>query len=69
MTDAGTEMDTLINERSSTTSSGGWTYQYDLDGNLTERDNGTAEDCEKWSLPETPPAGVKRASMTPRRRW
>jgi len=32
------------------TSSGGWTYQYDADGNMTDKNNGTTEGCEKWEL-------------------
>jgi len=47
--DAGTETDvrSYNNLNQLETSSGDWSYQYDLDGNLTGKNNGTAEDCEK----------------------
>jgi RHS repeat-associated protein len=32
------------------TSSGGWTYQYDLDGNMTGKNNGAAEGNERWEF-------------------
>jgi hypothetical protein len=52
VTDAGAETDTRAynNLNQLTTSSGGWTYQYDLDGNMVGKNNGTAEDCEKWEF-------------------
>ena len=52
VTDAGTETDvrSYNNLNQLETSSGDWSYQYDLDGNLTGKNNGTAEDCEKWEF-------------------
>lgn len=39
-------------------SSGGWTYEHDLDGNLTMKTNGTDEGNERWEFEWSDTAGL-----------